>query len=163
MEVVDVNTDDEGELDTRHNSSNRETNVFLVNTKNIQLPPSSITHFLSFAGACILDVTRQSGCAGIYRSLYHSVGELAAFLACWLEVWCHLLMVAAAGRGLTHVVEEVVGPGLHSLILDTFGMTPFLDTYPDLMAGGIVMIPALMIAIGMDVSCNFLFSQENVN
>lgn len=36
-------------------------------------------------------------------------------------------------------------------VMLNFGLTPFLKTYPDFLAGGAVMVTALFIAAGMEV------------
>ncbi len=37
-------------------------------------------------------------------------------------------------------------------VMLNFGLTPFLKTYPDFLAGGAVMVTALFIAAGMEVT-----------
>ena len=48
-------------------------------------------------------------------------------------------------------VDKTTDSRLHDLVMDNFGLTPFLNTYPDFLAGGAVMITALFIAAGMEV------------
>ena len=48
-------------------------------------------------------------------------------------------------------VDKTTDSRLHDFVMDNFGLTPFLNTYPDFLAGGAVMITALFIAAGMEV------------
>ncbi len=41
---------------------------------------------------------------------------------------------------------------VRDLTLREFGLTPFLETEPDFVAGAAVMIPALLVSAGFDVS-----------
>ena len=41
---------------------------------------------------------------------------------------------------------------MHDLVLDKFGMTPYINTYPDFLAGALVMSFALLVAAGLDRS-----------
>ncbi len=51
-------------------------------------------------------------------------------------------------------VDKTTDSRLHDLVMENFGLTPFLNTYPDFLAGGAVMITALFIAAGMEVGWN---------
>ena len=53
---------------------------------------------------------------------------------------------------MTATLDKTSDSLFHDFILRTFGMTPFINTFPDFMAGGAVMITALFIAAGMEVS-----------
>ena len=53
---------------------------------------------------------------------------------------------------MTATLDKTSDSWFHDFILETFGMTPFVNTFPDFMAGGAVMITALFIAAGMEVS-----------
>ena len=53
---------------------------------------------------------------------------------------------------MTATLDKTSDSLFHDFILKTFGMTPFINTFPDFMAGGAVMITALFIAAGMEVS-----------
>ena len=52
-------------------------------------------------------------------------------------------------------VDKTTDSRLHDMVMDNFGLTPFLNTYPDFLAGGAVMITALFIAAGMEVQWTF--------
>jgi hypothetical protein len=49
-------------------------------------------------------------------------------------------------------VDKTTDSRLHDFVMDNFGLTPFINTYPDFLAGGAVMITALFIAAGMEVN-----------
>jgi hypothetical protein len=53
---------------------------------------------------------------------------------------------------MTATIDKTSDSRFHDFILANFGMTPFLNTYPDFMAGGAVTVTALFIAAGMEVS-----------
>lgn len=52
---------------------------------------------------------------------------------------------------MTATLDKTGDSVFHDFILETFGLTPFINTFPDFMAGGAVMITALFIAAGMEV------------
>lgn len=52
---------------------------------------------------------------------------------------------------MTATLDKTGDSWFHDLVLETFGLTPFVNTFPDFMAGGAVMITALFIAAGMEV------------
>jgi hypothetical protein len=54
-------------------------------------------------------------------------------------------------RAMAATVDKTTDSRLHDLVMENFGLTPFLNTYPDFLAGGAVMITALFIAAGMEV------------
>ena len=58
-------------------------------------------------------------------------------------------------RAMAATVDKTTDSRLHDLVMDNFGLTPFLNTYPDFLAGGAVMITALFIAAGMEVQWTF--------
>ena len=58
-------------------------------------------------------------------------------------------------RAMAATVDKTTDSRLHDLVMDNFGLTPFLNTYPDFLAGGAVMITALFIAAGMEVQSTF--------
>ena len=53
---------------------------------------------------------------------------------------------------MTATLDKTSDSWFHDFVLETFGLTPFVNTFPDFMAGGAVMITALFIAAGMEVS-----------
>ena len=56
-----------------------------------------------------------------------------------------------SSRAMTATLDKTSDSLFHDFILKNFGMTPFINTFPDFMAGGAVMITALFIAAGMEV------------
>ena len=62
-----------------------------------------------------------------------------------------MCLLALVARNITSSLEQITGLAFHQGILQTFGLTPFLDTYPDLLAGTIVSIPAVVLAVGIEV------------
>ena len=56
-----------------------------------------------------------------------------------------------SSRAMTATLDKTGDSVFHDFILETFGLTPFINTFPDFMAGGAVMITALFIAAGMEV------------
>ena len=55
-------------------------------------------------------------------------------------------------RAITSTVDKTTNNRLHDLVLDKFGMTPYINTYPDFLAGALVMSFALLVAAGLDRS-----------
>lgn len=53
---------------------------------------------------------------------------------------------------MTATLDKTSDSWFHDFVLENFGLTPFVNTFPDFMAGGAVMITALFIAAGMEVS-----------
>ena len=64
----------------------------------------------------------------------------------------HKRNASFSSRSLTATVDKTTNNRFHDFVLSNFGLTPFLDTFPDFAAGGAVMIPALMVAVGFEVS-----------
>ena len=60
-------------------------------------------------------------------------------------------ILSYSSRAMTATLDKTSDSLFHDFILKTFGMTPFINTFPDFMAGGAVMITALFIAAGMEV------------
>ena len=52
---------------------------------------------------------------------------------------------------MTATLDKTSDSWFHDFVLENFGLTPFVNTFPDFMAGGAVMITALFIAAGMEV------------
>ena len=57
-----------------------------------------------------------------------------------------------SSRAITSTVDKSTNNRLHDLVLDKFGMTPYINTYPDFLAGALVMSFALLVAAGLDRS-----------
>ena len=57
-----------------------------------------------------------------------------------------------SSRVVTATLDKTTENRLHDLVLSKFGLTPFLNTYPDFLAGAAVMVVALFIAAGLDHS-----------
>ena len=55
-------------------------------------------------------------------------------------------------RAMTATLDKTGDSWFHDFVLSNFGLTPFINTFPDFSAGGAVMITALFIAAGMEVS-----------
>ena len=53
---------------------------------------------------------------------------------------------------MTATLDKTGDSWFHDFVLSHFGLTPFINTFPDFSAGGAVMITALFIAAGMEVS-----------
>ena len=53
---------------------------------------------------------------------------------------------------MTATLDKTGDSWFHDFVLSNFGLTPFINTFPDFSAGGAVMITALFIAAGMEVS-----------
>ena len=58
-------------------------------------------------------------------------------------------------RSLTATLDKTTKNRFHDFVLSNFGFTPFLNTFPDFAAGGAVMIPALFVAAGFEVSLKY--------
>lgn len=87
----------------------------------------------------------------------------------WIEILAHIVLLAsiryvyattrsmttrfqfAHSRSWTATVDKTTSNQYHDLVLRHFGLTPFLDTFPDFLAGFVVMVPALFVAIGFEV------------
>ena len=110
--------------------------------------------------------------------VYNIFGEFPAFITGWLDVLVNLTVVSAcryqymhgmtvsrhktffsSSRAVTATLDKTTENRLHDLVLAKFGMTPYLNTYPDFMAGAAVMIVALFIAAGFDVKVFVEFLQ----
>ena len=72
-----------------------------------------------------------------------------------LAIFSIMCMQGMVARNITNILEEMTGITFHKAILSTFGLTPFLDSYPDLVAGFLVSIPAVILAIGIKVRQSF--------
>ena len=95
---------------------------------------------------------KKEKCSGnIHNWLYSQTGELSAYLSTCLTILSMMCLLALVARNITSSLEQITGVAFHQGILQTFGLTPFLDTYPDLLAGTIVSIPAVVLAVGIEV------------
>ncbi|XP_023326263.1 uncharacterized protein LOC111699763 isoform X2 [Eurytemora carolleeae] len=74
------------------------------------------------------------------------------FLNTWTEIPVHVCLVGSASRFLSHIIDYVLGSSLHNFIVTSFGLTPYLDTFPDFLAGAISMIPAMIVGLGVEGS-----------
>ena len=116
---------------------------------------------LSVIAACLtswlgtyvmLDVCRLTKSQGsLHSGLYAVMGELVAFLNSWLDLLVRGCMVGVAGRTLSHTIDLVVGPSLHDTVIQVFGLTPYLNTFPDLLAGSSVVCTSIIIGVGLEV------------
>ena len=119
---------------------------------------------LSIIAACLtswlgtyvmLDVCRLTKSGGnLHSGLYAVMGELMAFMTSWLDLLVRGCMVGVAGRTLSHTVDLVVGPSLHNTVIQVFGLTPYLNTFPDILAGSSVVCTSIIIGVGLEVSVN---------
>ena len=87
----------------------------------------------------------------MYNLLYSKVGELAAFFSCIIYFISLISLMGLLSQHLSSQLEEVMGVAVHKTILQLFGLTPFLDTYPDLLAATLVSLPAVILATGIKV------------
>ena len=83
--------------------------------------------------------------------VYSQAGELSAYLSTCLSIFSIMCMVGVVARTLSTMLEELTGARIHHTVLEVFGLTPFLDSYPDLLAGTLVLLPAVILAIGVKV------------
>ena len=108
------------------------------------------------ATSVMLDTCRLSRSQGnLHKGLYAVTGELMAFLISWLDLLVRGCMVGVAGRTLSHTVDLVVGPSLHKAVIQVFGLTPYLNTFPDLLAGTTVVCTSIIIGVGLEVHLAF--------
>ena len=116
----------------------------------LSVAAAAITSWL--ASSVMLDVSRLARSRGdLHSGLYAVSGELVAFLTSWLDMLMRGCMVGVAGRTLSHTVDLVVGPSLHQTVVQVFGLTPYLNTFPDLLAGSTVVCTSIMIGVGLEV------------
>ena len=54
-------------------------------------------------------------------------------------------------RSLTATIDKTTSNRFHDFVLKNFGLTPFIETFPDFSAGVVIMVPALFIAVGFEV------------
>ena len=125
-----------------------------------------------YAGLCVSTlITRPNvSCGHPATVIFQLLGEFPSFILSWLDILIHLCLVSAcryvtkskkhtciqilhffSSRAMTATLDKTSDSLFHDFILKTFGMTPFINTFPDFMAGGAVMITALFIAAGMEV------------
>ena len=52
---------------------------------------------------------------------------------------------------MTATIDKTTDQPFHDFILANFGKTPYINTYPDFLAGGAVMVTALFIGAGLEV------------
>ena len=133
----------------------------LIVSVSLSAKLSWVGSLLSVAAACTtswlassvwLDVCKLSKSKGnLHKGLYAVIGELMAFLSSWLELLVRGCMIGVAGRTLSHAVELVVGPSLHQAVIEVFGLTPYLNTFPDLLAGSTVVCTSIIIGVGLEV------------
>ena len=73
-------------------------------------------------------------------------------IICHHESYIICTFLIFSSRAITATVDKSTDNRLHDLVLDKFGMTPYINTYPDFLAGALVMSFALFIAAGIDRS-----------
>eukprot|EP00092_Neocalanus_flemingeri_P052172 GFUD01060904.1.p1 GENE.GFUD01060904.1~~GFUD01060904.1.p1 ORF type:complete len:681 (-),score=148.25 GFUD01060904.1:69-2111(-) len=126
----------------------------------LSVAAAAVTSWL--ASLVMLDVSRLAKAEGdLHAGLYAVTGEMVAFLTSWLDMLVRGCMVGVVGRTLSHTVDLVVGPSLHKAIVQVFGLTPYLNTFPDLLAGSIVVCTSIMIGVGLEYS-SFLEAVLNI-
>ena len=133
----------------------------LIVSVSLSAKLSWVGSLLSVAAACTtswlassvwLDVCNLSKSEGnLNNGLYAVIGELMAFLSSWLELLVRGCMIGVSGRTLSHTVDLVVGPSLHQAVIHVFGLTPYLNTFPDLLAGSTVVCTSIIIEVGLEV------------
>ena len=62
-----------------------------------------------------------------------------------------MCMMGVISRNMATLLEEITGTNVHEAVIGIFGLTPFLDSYPDLLAATLVSLPAVIFAIGIKV------------
>ena len=87
----------------------------------------------------------------VHNWLYNQAGELSAYLSTCLAILSTMCMMGVIARNMANLLEEITGANVHEALIDIFGLTPFLDSYPDLMAAALVSLPGVIFAIGIKV------------
>ena len=137
----------------------------LVQTSSVSLPFAvlivslSISSSLSWTG-CLLAIAVAAVTSCLSGLTILDLAQLTnykqpsshSFLRCWLDLLLHGSLVGIAARSLSHTVDLVVGPSLHESIVTTFGLTPYLNTFPDLLAGTSVVCTSIIIGVGLEQS-----------
>ncbi|XP_076315863.1 cationic amino acid transporter 4-like [Tachypleus tridentatus] len=103
------------------------------------------------SGLCITEfITSQSQQANnLFTYAYQSVGELAAFLIGWISVLQHLVALAAVCRVQSAIINFLTGMSVHRFFKQVLGRVVVLDTVPDILALGLVLAPAVVVALGL--------------
>ncbi|XP_076320578.1 cationic amino acid transporter 4-like [Tachypleus tridentatus] len=103
------------------------------------------------SGLCITEfITSQSQQANnLFTYAYQSVGELAAFLIGWTSVLQHLVALAAVCRVQSAIINFLTGMSVHRFFKQVLGRVVVLDTVPDILALGLVLAPAVVVALGL--------------
>ena len=95
----------------------------------------------------------MTGCisGSVHNWLYNQAGELSAYLSTCLAIFSTMCMMGVIARKMATLLEEITGASVHEAVIGIFGLTPFLDSYPDLLAATLVSLPAVIFAIGIKV------------
>eukprot|EP00094_Tigriopus_californicus_P008393 TCALIF_08087-PA protein Name:"Similar to Slc7a4 Cationic amino acid transporter 4 (Mus musculus)" AED:0.11 eAED:0.11 QI:152/1/0.75/1/0.66/0.5/4/0/211 len=104
------------------------------------------------SGCCLTElVTRPCAKTDRITNVFQVLGKIPYFILMWLDIQIHIGLLAICSRSLTATVDKTTDHQMHDFVLQNFGLTPFLGTFPDFVAGGVVMIPALFVACGFEV------------
>lgn len=103
---------------------------------------------------CYTDFETQHGhCSGdLYTCIFQHVGEFPAFLMGWWWVSGMTAGFAASARTLSSIMDSVTGKHVETLMENTVGtFTPF-GAPIDIIAVGVVTVPAILCSLGLEVS-----------
>nr|CAD7573649.1 unnamed protein product [Timema californicum] len=105
----------------------------------------------------------KAGSAYVYS--YVCVGEFVAFIIGWNLILEYVIGTASVARGLSNYIDALTDNVMHKTMIEVMPINiNFLSDYPDFLAFGIIMLLAVLLAIGVKESTimNNLFTVLNM-
>nr|CAD7601137.1 unnamed protein product [Timema genevievae] len=105
----------------------------------------------------------KAGSAYVYS--YVCVGEFVAFIIGWNLILEYVIGTASVARGLSNYIDALTDNVMHKTMVEVMPINiNFLSDYPDFLAFGIIMLLAVLLAIGVKESTimNNLFTVLNM-
>ncbi|XP_076811393.1 cationic amino acid transporter 4-like [Clavelina lepadiformis] len=119
-----------------------------------------------FSAVCYAEFAARIPITGsAYQFTYLSIGELWAFVIGWNVFVEHAVSVAAVARAWSGYLDGMFGHPIRNYSVEHFPMPGgFIATYPDFLAGGVVILMTIIIACGVKLSSklNIVFATLNL-
>nr|CAD7439573.1 unnamed protein product [Timema bartmani] len=128
-------------------------------------PPYPLTYKIikSLCYAEFASRVPKAGSAYVYS--YVCVGEFVAFIIGWNLILEYVIGTASVARGLSNYIDALTDNVMHKTMVEVMPINiNFLSDYPDFLAFGIIMLLAVLLAIGVKESTimNNLFTVLNM-
>merc|ERR550534_17070 len=109
------------------------------------------------AGLCFAELSsRVPSCGSAYMYCYVTLGEGMAFLMGWNLILEFLLSTSSVARGYSGYVDRLMGNPMRDYFREHLAMDmPFLASFPDLFALGLVLTLTALLTFGVRESTRF--------